>query len=333
MGPDVPVIRILPTAAPWTLACYMIEGRTRGDVSVAKQMLREQPEVVRDLLDRIARATSLYIKSQIAAGASVVQLFDTWAMELFSGDVRSECLSFPPRREFSNRFAWRRAWQKYFPAKSLPVTQHLRSLAKSGADVLSVDWNTDLTEARSILGEGIALQGNVDPSILLGARPAIVEAARQAVGKTGGFGHILNLGHGILPTTPVENAKEFVHRAVCQSVAPVIGASAGEWSAMNLADTKTLSPEKFEIGQLSDALLEKYNKPGPRYTSYPTAPVWKEDFGPDDLEKYYERADALATPISLYMHLPFLRKASCLFARVMCPFKRTSAWQFRISKS
>src|ERR1700735_1639630 len=79
-GPAVPVIGF--AAAPWTLACYMIEGRTRGDISHAKQMLRDEPEIVRELLERIARATAAYLKSQIAAGAAVIQLFDTWAGEL-----------------------------------------------------------------------------------------------------------------------------------------------------------------------------------------------------------------------------------------------------------
>src|SRR5271167_617386 len=86
-GPDVPVIGF--AAAPWTLACYMIEGRTRGDVSSAVRMLREQPDTVRELLDRIARATAAYLKSQIAAGATVVQLFDTWAGELSAADYDS----------------------------------------------------------------------------------------------------------------------------------------------------------------------------------------------------------------------------------------------------
>ena len=83
-------------------------------------------------------------------------------------------------------------------------------MAKSGADVLSVDWNTDLAEARRKLGTRVALQGNVDPSILLGPTEEIRRAAREAIEKTGGVGHILNLGHGILPTTPVENARAFV---------------------------------------------------------------------------------------------------------------------------
>ena len=74
-------------AAPWTLACYMIEGQTRGDISRAKQMLRSEPTIVRELLERIARATAQYLKSQVAAGATVIQLFDTWAGELSSRGV------------------------------------------------------------------------------------------------------------------------------------------------------------------------------------------------------------------------------------------------------
>jgi uroporphyrinogen decarboxylase len=86
----------------------------------------------------------------------------------------------------------------------------LGSLAKSGADVISVDWRTDLADARRTLGHRIALQGNVDPAVLLGTEADIRQAARAAVQKTAGLGHVLNLGHGILPTTPVANAKAFV---------------------------------------------------------------------------------------------------------------------------
>ena len=74
----------------------------------------------------------------------------------------------------------------------------------------------------------------------------------------------------------------------------------------------TTNPDKLEIGQISDEMLEKYNRPGPRYTSYPTAPVWKDDFGPEDLEKYYGTAESAQTPLSLYMHLPFC-ESLCLF--------------------
>src|SRR6202044_1484067 len=86
----------------------------------------------------------------------------------------------------------------------------LEQLGNAGADVVSVDWRTDLARARTVLGDSIALQGNIDPSLLLTTEEAIREAARTAVLQTGGFGHILNLGHGILPTTPVANARAFV---------------------------------------------------------------------------------------------------------------------------
>jgi uroporphyrinogen decarboxylase len=212
-GPDVPVIGF--AAAPWTLACYMIEGRTRGDISRAKQMLHEQPQVVRPLLDRIARATAEYLKSQIAAGASVIQLFDTWAGELSPSEYHA--FELPATQQIFEALPGASAAAAAPSATPLTKilfakgsTQHLESLAKSGADVVSVDWKTDLADARRKLGRQVALQGNVDPTILLGSEADVRRAASQAVGKTGGLGHILNLGHGILPGTPVANARAFV---------------------------------------------------------------------------------------------------------------------------
>jgi uroporphyrinogen decarboxylase len=202
-GPTVPVIGF--AAAPWTLACYMIEGRTRGDISRAKQMLREEPQVVRHLLERIARATAGYLKAQIAAGASVVQLFDTWAGELTTEEYDN--FELPATQMVLQALSAESAPKILFAKGS---ARHLESMAKSGADVLSVDWNTDLGEARKKLGTRVALQGNVDPSILLGPAEEIRRAAREVIEKTGGAGHILNLGHGILPTTPVESARAFV---------------------------------------------------------------------------------------------------------------------------
>jgi uroporphyrinogen decarboxylase len=202
-GPDVPVIGF--AAAPWTLACYMIEGQTRGDISRAKRMLRDEPQTVRELLERIAHATAGYLKSQIAAGASVVQLFDTWAGELTQEEYNAFEL---PATQMVLRALGENGVPKILFAKG--SAQHLDGMAKSGADVLSVDWKTDLAEARRRLGRKVALQGNVDPSVLLGDQAGIRRAAREAIEKTGGAGHILNLGHGILPTTPVENARAFV---------------------------------------------------------------------------------------------------------------------------
>jgi uroporphyrinogen decarboxylase len=202
-GQTVPVIGF--AAAPWTLACYMIEGRTRGDISIAKRLLQAEPAMIRDLLERIARATASYLKSQIAAGASVIQLFDTWAGELSAEEYSAFEL---PATQMVYELVGESPVPKILYAKG---SKHLvELLGRSGANVISVDWRTDLAEARRILGPGLALQGNVDPTILLGSADRVRAAATSAVQTLGGVGHILNLGHGILPATPVANAKAFV---------------------------------------------------------------------------------------------------------------------------
>jgi uroporphyrinogen decarboxylase len=203
MGPDVPVIGF--AAAPWTLACYMIEGSTRGEVSNAKAALRAQPKLFRKLLDKIARVTARYVEAQIDAGAAAIQLFDTWASELSGVEYRD--WEFPAMRSIFDSLPDAKTPKILF-AKGSAV--HLESMAQTGADVLSLDWNTDLSEARRKLGRRVALQGNVDPAILLRNETEVRQAAQAAVEKTGGLGHILNLGHGILPNTPVENARAFV---------------------------------------------------------------------------------------------------------------------------
>ncbi len=221
-GPRVPVIGF--AAAPWTLACYMIEGQTRGDVSRAKRMLAEEPELLRELMNRIARMTAGYLSSQIAAGASVVQLFDTWAGELSASEFRE--FELPAVQSICDSLRDTGVPRILFAKGSAPI---LDLMARAGADVLSVDWRTDLAEARRKLGPKTALQGNVDPSILLGPVDAARRAAAECVGKTGGLGHILNLGHGILPSTPVENAKAFVAAGQAAPVATRVGAGRSSW--------------------------------------------------------------------------------------------------------
>lgn len=211
-GPTVPVIGF--AAAPWTLACYMIEGQTRGDVSTARRMLAQEPQLVRELMDRIARVTARYLRSQIAAGASVVQLFDTWACELSPAEY--EDFELPATRSIFDSLASTGVPRILFAKGSARI---LKLMAKTGADVLSVDWKTDLAKARRELGPKIALQGNVDPSILLGSVDGVRRAAEQAIAQTGGIGHILNLGHGILPNTPVESARAFVKAGQAAAIA------------------------------------------------------------------------------------------------------------------
>jgi uroporphyrinogen decarboxylase len=203
LGPDVPILGF--AGAPWTLACYMVEGQTRSGFDSLKKLMYSNPALFRELLDRIAAVTAPYLRAQIAAGASAVQLFDTWVGELSRKDYDEFVL--PATQRLIAEVAGG-ATPVILYTKACP---HLMpSVARAGATVLSVDWRVDLAELRRQLGSGVALQGNVDPCLLLGPEEGIRSAACNAIAKTGGLGHILNLGHGILPQTPVENAKAFV---------------------------------------------------------------------------------------------------------------------------
>jgi uroporphyrinogen decarboxylase len=202
VGPTVPVLGF--AAAPWTLACYMVEGRTKDGFPSTKTFFREDLETFRTLLCKIADATVAYLKAQIAAGAAAVQIFDTWCGELSLADY--ETFALPAVQEIVQRVSGEVPVIYYTKA-----SHHLvQAVARSGANVLSVDWRVDLRELRETLGPGIALQGNVDPTALLGPADKIRRATLDCVAALGGSGHILNLGHGILQDTPVENAKLFI---------------------------------------------------------------------------------------------------------------------------
>lgn len=215
VGPDVPVLGF--AAAPWTLACYMVEGKTAEGFATAKRFLYHDPKTFRELLHRIALATIPYLRAQIAAGAAAVQLFDTWCGELNLEDYQEFAL--PAVQEIISGISGSAPVIYYTKA-----SQHLLSaVARSGANVLSVDWRVDLAEIRRMLGPKIALQGNVDPAVLLGPPAKIREVTQDTVNSLIGRGHILNLGHGILPNTPVENAQLFVEtgqQALRQDVRP-----------------------------------------------------------------------------------------------------------------
>jgi len=214
VGPEVPVLGF--AGAPWTLACYMVEGKTGGFATV-KRFLYHEPRIFRELLHRVAQASIPYLKAQIAVGATAVQLFDTWCGELNLQDYQESAL--PAVQEVISGISG-----------SVPViyytkaSQHLFSAAaRSGANVLSVDWRVELGELRGALGPQIALQGNVDPAALLAPAEKIREVTLDTINSLAGRGHILNLGHGILPNTPVENAQLFVEtgqQALLQEMRP-----------------------------------------------------------------------------------------------------------------
>jgi uroporphyrinogen decarboxylase len=205
LGPDVPILGF--AASPWTLACYMVEGKTKEGFATVKSFLYHEPKTFRELLHRIAQATIPYLKAQIASGASAVQLFDTWCGELDLHDYNRFVL--PAVQEVIHGLGGKVPVVYYTKASY----HQLPAIAQSGANVLSVDWRVDLTEVRHSLTPRIALQGNVDPAILLGPPEKIREVTLGALSALGGRGHILNLGHGILPHTPVENAKLFIETA------------------------------------------------------------------------------------------------------------------------
>ncbi len=202
-GPDVPVLGF--AASPWTLACYMVEGRTKEGFGTVKNFLYSQPAAFRELLHRIAQATILYLKAQIAAGVTAVQLFDTWCGELNLNDYAEFVL--PVVQEVISGLG-----------DSVPVIYYtkashhlLPSIVKAGASVLSVDWRVSLSELRALSGPRVALQGNLDPAILFGPHETIRHSTLAIATELSGHGHILNLGHGILPHTPIENAQLFIH--------------------------------------------------------------------------------------------------------------------------
>jgi uroporphyrinogen decarboxylase len=190
---------------PFTLASYLIEGGGSKSFAVTKQLLYAEPALMHSLLAKLAHTIADYAAAQVVAGAQAVQVFDTWAGELAPDAYAS--FAHPYQSKVIARVK-----QAGVPAILFVngCAGKLDSMMDSGADVLSVDWRVDLAAVRAHVGSRFALQGNVDPCVLLATPEAVTSAARAAMASGGPLGHILNLGHGILPPTPVECAKAFV---------------------------------------------------------------------------------------------------------------------------
>lgn len=192
------------SGSPFTLACYMVEGEGRTDFGQVKRMLYERPELLHHILAVNADAVGAYLNAQIEAGAQVVMIFDTW------GGV----LSHAAFHEFSLAYTQRvleglKRDHGGAPVPNIVFTKGgghwLESIAASGCDAIGIDWTVDLADARRRIGDRAAVQGNLDPAILLAGDNAVErEAARvlESFGK--GAGHVFNLGHGITPKTPPE---------------------------------------------------------------------------------------------------------------------------------
>ncbi len=192
--------------APFTLAAYLVEGRGREGFGAVKRLMMEDPGTARRLLDLLADAMADYLAFQIRSGAHAVQIFDSWAGILSPADYRAFAL--PAVQRLIARLAARGTPVIYFAHDG----NHLiEAAATSGATVLGVCWRTPLDEARRRSGGSLALQGNLDPHALFGT-PAQVRARAAAVLEQAGDapGHIMNLGHGILPDTPIASVEALV---------------------------------------------------------------------------------------------------------------------------
>jgi uroporphyrinogen decarboxylase len=200
---SIPVIGF--AGAPFTLASYCIEGGTSRSWLHTKTFMYRQEAAWHDLLGRLARAVSRYLVAQLDAGAQIVQLFDSWVGCLSPDDYRRYVL---PHSRTALAEAARRAPVIHF-ATGNPALLPL--LAEAGGSVIGVDWRIGLAEAWRMVGHDRAVQGNLDPAVLLADRDTVrrrtLEVLAEAAGRPG---HIFNLGHGILPQTPVENVLELI---------------------------------------------------------------------------------------------------------------------------
>lgn len=201
--------------APWTLAAYMIEGKGSRSFEKAKAMLLADAKLAEALLGRIADSLSLYLNAQLAAGADAVQIFDSWAGALGPEDYALLGAPYIARVIAGLK----RDRNQPVIVFGVETGELLGQLAATGADVVGVDWRVPLDQARARVGVKVALQGNLDPSSLFLPIPQLERRALRVLeqARLAGPGHVFNLGHGIMPGTPVEAAQalvEVVHRGI-----------------------------------------------------------------------------------------------------------------------
>ncbi|UIE37752.1 uroporphyrinogen decarboxylase [Leptodesmis sichuanensis] len=196
--------------APWTLAAYAIEGKSSKDYTVIKSMAFNEPAMLHEFLGKLADAIATYVRYQIDSGAQVVQMFDSWAGQLSPQDYDTFALPYQQRIVQQVKETHPDTPLILYISGSAGV---LERMGKSGVDIVSVDWTVDMAEARQRLGANIGVQGNVDPCALFGSKEFIRDRILDTIRKAGRSKHILNLGHGILPNTPEENAAFFFETA------------------------------------------------------------------------------------------------------------------------
>ncbi|MCH2198908.1 MAG: uroporphyrinogen decarboxylase [Flavobacteriales bacterium] len=189
--------------APWTILCYMIEGKGTKAWAKARRLLWEDEVLARTLLEQITEATIVYLKAQVAAGADLVQVFDSWAGVL--------------SKELYNKFAMLYMKRICDAITEVPVTvfakgggHFFEDLATLNCETLGLDWNIAPERAREIVGDTKTLQGNLDPSTLYGTHDQVIEHTKEMLRRFGGRRHIANLGHGVYPDIDPERVRTFI---------------------------------------------------------------------------------------------------------------------------
>ena len=206
---EVPLIGF--SGSPWTLATYMVEGGSSKAFTKIKKMMYADPQILHALLDKLADSVILYLNAQIKAGAQAVMVFDTWGGVLAHEEYKTFSLQYMQKivegliRENEGR--------------KVPVTLFtkggglwLEAIADTGCDAVGLDWTVDIRDAKKRVGHKVALQGNMDPSVLYAPVARIEQEVKNILAGFGeGSGHVFNLGHGIHQDVPTESPKVFVN--------------------------------------------------------------------------------------------------------------------------
>jgi uroporphyrinogen decarboxylase len=191
--------------APFTLACYLIEGRPTKEYPLTKALMYGQPDVWHALMTKLTDITVRYLQGQVAAGADVVQLFDSWLGLLDSASYRTFVQPYTAKI-----FA---ALKGSVPTIhfSTGTVQLLEDIRDAGPDIVSVDWRLPLGRAWDVIGDGLGIQGNLDPALLMAPWTVVEAASREILAQANGRpGHVFNLGHGIMPQTDADQLKRVV---------------------------------------------------------------------------------------------------------------------------
>jgi uroporphyrinogen decarboxylase len=213
-GNKLPVIGFC--GAPFTLASYMIEGGGSRHYIKTKSLMYSQPQAWDELLGKLVAVTSEYARAQVEAGADVIQVFDSWVGCLSVEDYRKFVL--PRTTELIRSLKTSGASVIYFGTDTSTL---LVSMKETGADVIGLDWRIPLDQGWKLLGNHGAVQGNLDPVVLFADWKQVKVGARRILDQAGGRpGHIFNLGHGILPETPVENVRALAEYVQENSAGP-----------------------------------------------------------------------------------------------------------------